>query len=478
MSYESTRGDLEVTFSDSVLWGLTPNGGLVVPKKLPKYSKKDLSNMSKMSYQELAFTILKDFVDDIPAKDLHALINKSYTNKLFNSTEITPITKIGDGTYVLELFQGPTLAFKDIALQFLGNTFDYVLEKMKSTTNILTATSGDTGSAAIYGVQGKKRLRIFVLTPKDRMSKFQTAQMYSVIDPQVFNIAINGSFDDCQEMVKKLSEDTVFREKYHLGYMNSINWARVLAQIVYYAKGVFAVQKLNKLSSDSKIDVSVPTGNFGDILAGYYAQKMGIPIGKLILATNENNVLDVFFKTGVYRVGKKENVVVTDSPSMDITSASNFERFIYEMVDRNPEIVKKLWTQVAQKGFFDISKTKYFERVKKSHLVSGFATKKDRKETIRSVYHNSGVVIDPHTANGVFVAKKYKRSNPMLCLATASPIKFEEAIVEALGPIDLKRPKAFKDIEKKKQKFVDMKRGDIVSLKEFIAKNGLETKHD
>src|SRR3989338_347246 len=395
MSYESTRGDLEVTFSDSVLWGLTPNGGLVVPKKLPKYSKKDLSNMSKMSYQELAFTILKDFVDDIPAKDLHALINKSYTNKLFNSTEITPITKIGDGTYVLELFQGPTLAFKDIALQFLGNTFDYVLEKMKSTTNILTATSGDTGSAAIYGVQGKKRLRIFVLTPKDRMSKFQTAQMYSVIDPQVFNIAINGSFDDCQEMVKKLSEDTVFREKYHLGYMNSINWARVLAQIVYYAKGVFDIQKKNHLSIDHEVDVAVPTGNFGDALAGYYAKKMGIPIGKIILATNENNVLDIFFKKGVYKIRNKEEVIRTDSPSMDITSASNFERYIYDIVDQDPKIVKDLWEQIKEKSFFDISKTPYFESVKNSGFFSYSTNKKERYKIIKQIYNQSGIIIDP-----------------------------------------------------------------------------------
>jgi len=467
---------LKVSFSDSVLWGLTPKGGLVIPDKFPSYSLEELEEMKGMGYQELAFRIMKDFVDDIPEKDLRELINKSYKSELFGGKEITPVRDIGEGKWILELFNGPTLAFKDIALQFLGNVFDYILEKMDSTTNIVTATSGDTGSAAIQGVKGKKRLRIFVLTPENRMSRFQTAQMYSVLDKNVFNIAIGGTFDDCQDMVKKISEDANFRETNHLGYMNSINWTRVLAQIVYYAKGVFAVQRANNLAVDSEVDVAVPTGNFGDVLAGYYAKKMGFPIGKIILATNENNVLDIFFRTGVYRIRKKEDVVVTDSPSMDITSASNFERFVYDLVGQNPENVVELWKQVKEKGFFDISQKDYFENVKKSGIISGSTTKKERYEIIKEIYDKRKVVIDPHTANGVFLAGQNKREGvPILCLATASPIKFEEMIKEVLGKdFILERPEEFKDIEKREQKFVRMGRTDFEELKKFIEKNALK----
>ncbi|MFA5993181.1 MAG: threonine synthase [Candidatus Pacearchaeota archaeon] len=475
MFYKSTRGDLEVSFSNSVLWGLTPEGGLIIPKNFPHYSKEDLGEMSLMNYQELAFRIIKDFVDDIPLEDLKTLIEKSYTKELFETEEITPVTKIGEEKYILELFRGPTLAFKDIALQFLGNVFDYVLDKINSTTNILTATSGDTGSAAIHGTKGKKRLRIFVLTPEGRMSKFQTAQMYSVLDSGVFNIAINGTFDDCQDMVKKVSEDVEFRERYHLGYMNSINWSRVLAQIVYYAKGIFAIQKMNNLGLNDQVDVAVPTGNFGDILAGYYAKKIGIPIGKLILATNENDVLDIFFKSGIYKIRKKEDVIITDSPSMDITSASNFERFIYDIVNQNPEVVKDLWKQIKENMFFDISNTSFFENVKESEVVSGSTTKKDRYEIIKKTYDETGIIIDPHTANGVFLADQYKRKGiPFMCLATASPIKFEESIKEALEEdITLERPDQFKEIEKKPQRFIKIERGDTEALKNFIAENSI-----
>ena len=473
MPYISTRGDIKVSFSESILWGLTPEGGLLIPEKFPKYSKKDLEKMSKMNYKKLALAIMSYFVDDIPKKDLKLLIEKSYSKDLFGSEEITPIKEIGDGEYILELFNGPTLAFKDIALQFLGNVFDYILEKMDSTTNILTATSGDTGSAAIYGTRGKKRLRIFVLTPKDRMSKFQTAQMYSVIDPAVFNIAVDGTFDDCQDMVKKASEDIEFRNKYHIGYMNSINWTRVLAQIVYYAKGVFNIQKINNLPVDAEVDVSVPTGNFGDALAGYYAKKMGIPIGKIILATNENNVLDIFFKKGVYKIRNKEEVIRTDSPSMDITSASNFERYIYDIVDQDPKIVKDLWEQIKEKSFFDISKTPYFESVKNSGFFSYSTNKKERYKIIKQIYNQSGIIIDPHTANGVVAAEKYKRENiPVMCLATASPLKFEDSIKEALGKeVILKRPKQHRGIENKPQRFVMIHRGNVNSLKDFIKKH-------
>lgn len=476
MPYISTRGDLKVSFSDSILWGLTPEGGLIIPEKFPIYSTDRLEKMKDLGYNSLAFEIMKDFVDDIPYDDLREIIDRSYNLELFRSEEITPVTKIMDETYILELFNGPTLAFKDVALQFLGNVFDYVLNKIDSTTNILTATSGDTGSAAIHSVVGKKRLRIFVLTPENRMSKFQTAQMYSVLDKNVFNIAINGTFDDCQDMVKKVSEDVSFRERNHLGYMNSINWARILAQIVYYAKGVFNIQKINNLSINDKVDVVVPTGNFGDVLAGYYAKKRGIPIGKLIIATNENNVLDIFFKEGIYKIRKKEDVIVTDSPSMDITSASNFERFMYEVVNEDPNKIKELWGEIKQKGYFDISNSKYFENVKNKEVLSGSTTKEERFEAIRKVYEKNKIIVDPHTANGVFLSGKYKSyKTPIMCLATASPIKFEESINEALGKeVVLERPEGFKDIEKREQRFERMDRDDFDKLKNFIDDNALK----
>jgi threonine synthase len=476
MQYKSTRGDVvDCSFSDSVLWGSTDKHGLFIPNNFPNYSKKDLEEMRSMNYQELALRIMSDFIGDIPRGDLEKLIRKSHTREIFGTDAITPITKISKEKYLLELFHGPTLAFKDLALQFLGNTFDYILEEMDSTTNILTATSGDTGSAAIEATRRRKRLRAFVLTPEGRMSPFQTAQMYSVLDPGVFNIAVNGTFDDCQAMVKEAGEDKEFRDKYHLGYMNSINWTRVLAQIVYYAKGVFEIQRRENLPVDAFVDAATPTGNFGDVLAGYYAKKIGIPIGQLDLATNENNVLDIFFKDGIYRIRKKEDVIVTDSPSMDITSASNFERYIYDIAHEDPKVINDLWKQVKEEMFFDISNTPYFENVKNSGIVSGSTIKRERYDAIKKIYNETGIIIDPHTANGAVVAEQYKREGvPMMCLATASPIKFEDSIKEALGQdIVLERPEQFRGIEDRPKRYVRMERGDVDSLKKFVAEHSI-----
>ena len=474
MKYISTRGDARVNFSEGVLLGLTPKGGLLVPETFPHYSNTDLEEMRNMSYRELALRIIKEFAEDIPLEDLKRIIEKSYSKEIFKSDEIVTLKKVEEKVFILELFNGPTLAFKDIALQFLGNMFEYILQKENKLVNILVATSGDTGSAAIYGTRGKNNIKTFVLTPFGKMSKFQTAQMYSVIDDNVFNVAVEGNFDECQSMVKAVSEDSDFKTKYHLGYMNSINWCRILSQIVYYAKGVFDVQKESNLNINSEIDIVVPTGNFGNILAGYYAKKMGIPIRNLILATNENDVLDIFFKTGNYKTRKKDEVMVTDSPSMDIASASNFERFIFDVVEENPETVTTLWKEVKENGQFNLAKTKYFQNIKKCGIISGSAKKENRYKIIKEVYENTYYIIDPHTANGVFLAKIFKSDEPLLCLATASPIKFEETMKEILGnDLIFKRPKEYENLEEKPQKFIKIDAGDIEKLKKIIEENSI-----
>ena len=332
MQYISTRGGMAPqSFSQILLGGLASDGGLAVPERIPTVNAAELKHWRGLNYRDLAFEVLSKFVDDIPAVDLKALIDKSYTKEAFGSDQITPVATLETGMHILECSNGPTLAFKDIAMQLLGNLFEYALGKTNEELNILGATSGDTGSSAEYAMRGKKGVRVFMLSPHQRMSAFQTAQMFSLQDKNIFNIAVRGVFDDCQDIVKAVSNDAAFKAKQKIGTVNSINWARVCAQAVYYFKAYFAVTR----SNDETIDVAVPSGNFGNIYAGYLARRMGLPIHRLILATNENNVLDEFFKTGVYRVRPSNQVVQTSSPSMDISKASNFERFIFELVGRD-----------------------------------------------------------------------------------------------------------------------------------------------
>ena len=351
-------------------------------------------------------------------------------------------------------------------MQLLGNLFEFALEKNNEELNILGATSGDTGSSAEYAMRGKRGVRVFMLSPHKRMSAFQTAQMFSLQDKNIFNIAVRGVFDDCQDIVKAVSNDADFKAKQKIGTVNSINWARVCAQTVYYFKAYFAVTR----SNDEKIDVAVPSGNFGNIYAGYLARRMGLPIHHLILATNENNVLDEFFKTGVYRVRDASQVAQTSSPSMDISKASNFERFIFELVGRDGDVVKKLWQQVDQEGFFDLRNTPYFDALGKSGFVSGSSTHQDRLETIREMYRRHGVVVDTHTADGIKVGRSHRAIGvPLVCLETALPAKFAETIVEALG-FEPPRPAGFDDLEKRAQRFEVMD-VDTDAVKSYIAKN-------
>ena len=448
MYYISTRGNTpKMTFSDVLLMGLAPDGGLMLPESFPIIDRATLDAWRGLSYTELAFEIMKLFATDIPQDDLKALIDKTYTKETFNSSEITPVSKIYEDLYLLELSNGPTLAFKDMAMQFLGNAFEYVLAKKGERLTIIGATSGDTGSAAEYALRGKANIEVFMMSPDGKMSDFQRAQMYSLDDVNIHNIAIKGMFDDCQDIVKALQEDAEFKAKYSLGTVNSINWGRILAQIVYYFKGYFASTD----SNDDKVSFCVPSGNFGNVCAGHIARMMGLPIERLIVATNENDVLNEFFATGCYTPRKASDTYVTSSPSMDISKASNFERFIYTLLGQDGDKVNELFTAVKNSQGFDLS-DKLSEVHDKYGFSAGKSTHSDRLATIRQVYGETGRLIDPHTADGVKVARDAQKSGELIVVAeTALPIKFAETIGEAVGEIDLPRPAHTVGLEDKKQ---------------------------
>ena len=353
MRYVSTRGAAAgERFCDVLLGGLMPDGGLAVPDAYPQLDRAALERLRPLSYRDLAYEILRIYADDMAPADLRRIVDATYTASVFGSEDITPLRRIADGVHVLGLSNGPTLAFKDVAMQLLGALFEYVLAKTGRELNILGATSGDTGSAAEYAMRGRSRIRVFMLSPHGRMSPFQTAQMFSLADPNIFNIAVRGVFDDCQDIVKAIGNDHAFKAQYRIGTVNSINWARIAAQVVYYFKGYFAVTK----SDAEKVSFAVPSGNFGNILAGHTARQMGLPVRKLICATNENNVLDDFFRTGSYRVRSSSEVHATSSPSMDISKASNFERYVLDLLGRDTAALAKLWSSVEREGVFDISK--------------------------------------------------------------------------------------------------------------------------
>lgn len=411
-----------VGFLDAVMTGLAPDGGLLLPESLPNIGSK-LELWKDLSYQELAFEVMSLFISDIPAEDLKALIEKSYST--FRTPDVTPVIPV-NGFHVLELWHGPTLAFKDVALQFLGNLFEYVLEKRGGQLNILGATSGDTGSAAIYGVHGKKNIRIFIMHPKGRTSPVQEKQMTSVLDDNVFNLAVEGTFDDCQHLMKSIFSDVAFKTEHSLGSVNSVNWARVLAQIVYYFYAAFRVQEN---TGALKVQFAVPTGNFGDIMAGYIAAQMGLPVKKLILATNENNILSRFFNTGVYSMGE---VVPTISPSMDIQIASNFERYLYYLVGKDTEFLNKILGIFREKHSLVV--TPHSNGKVDDLFEAGEANTAQTLAMIKKCYEQESYILDPHTAVGVAVAERFADSAvPTICLATAHPAKFNEAIQQAIG---------------------------------------------
>ncbi len=448
MRYKSTRGGVSgLTFTDAFLMGLATDGGLIVPERIPSV---DIERLKDLNYRALAFEIFKLFIDDIDENSIKELIEKSYST--FDTDEITPVVK-KDGVYILELFHGPTFAFKDVALQFLGNLFEYVLKVKGTYVNVLGATSGDTGSAAIYGLKGRENINIFILHPHNKVSRIQKLQMTTVEDRNVYNIAIKGTFDDCQAIVKSIFGDIEFKERYHLAAVNSINWARILAQVVYYFYAYFKARV-------DELYFSVPTGNFGDIFAGFIAKRMGLPINKLILATNSNDILYRFVNFGDYSKGE---VVKTISPSMDIQIASNFERYLYYLYDEDTEKVKESMDRFRSEGRLRFPPD-VLERVRED-FDSYRVSEDETLNTIKTFYSETGYVIDPHTACGVFAAKSSNYPD-VICLATAHPAKFPEAIYKAIKRYP-EVPRAIKELEGKKQRLKVLD-NSVEQVKRFI----------
>ncbi|MDR0304230.1 MAG: threonine synthase [Chitinispirillales bacterium] len=476
MRYISTRGEMPAQdFLLTVLSGLAPDGGLTMPESYPRFSKQKLNEFSKLSYRDLAFEIISQFADDVPSEDLREIINRSYSEKIFcngrnpeKSVEITPVIKLDDTLFIQELSNGPTLAFKDLAMQFLGNILEYVLSKKNEKINILAATSGDTGSAAEYAMKGKSAINVFMLSPAGKMSPFQRAQMYSIQEKNIHNIAVKSMFDGCQDLVKAVNKDENFKQKYKIGAVNSINWGRIAAQIVYYFKGYFAAAD----ETGETVDFCVPCGNFGNICAGHIAKQMGLPIGRLIVATNENDVLDEFFSTGKYAPRNESQTIATSSPSMDISKASNLERFVFDSLDRSPKKLKELWKKIDDGGSFVLEPESLEEIRKKYGFVSGKSTHADRISAISEVYSKFGICIDTHTADSFTVAQKMRNASiKTIVLETASAVKFEESFFEATS-VKLLRPNQFENIENLPQRLQTIE-PNLQILKNYIEKNAL-----
>ena len=470
MLYLSTRGHPDrKRFCEILLEGLAPDGGLYLPEAYPQVDAATLTRwrsvLAEQGYAALAFEVLSLYIDDIPADDLKALCAKTYTAEVFGTKEIVPLTKLEDGLQLEALSNGPTLAFKDMAMQLLGNLFEYELARRGEQLNILGATSGDTGSAAEYAMRGKQGVRVFMLSPHGRMSPFQQAQMFSLMDENIHNIAVEGVFDDCQDIVKAVSNDLDFKRQYKIGTVNSINWARLLAQVVYYFAGYFYATT----SNDQKVSFCVPSGNFGNVCAGHVARQMGLPIGRLLVATNENDVLDEFFRTGTYRVRGSADTYETSSPSMDISKASNFERFVFDLLGRDAARTKKLFDdELRLHGRFDLGADPLFaQAATKYGFASGKSTHANRLATIRATFEQHGVMIDTHTADGVKVARELRQAGEnVVVLETALPIKFAETIREALGR-EPERPAKFDGIEALPKR-VQVMGADVAAVQRYI----------
>ncbi len=496
MKYLSTRGDATLRgFSDILLEGLAPDGGLYLPAHYPQIDAATLGRWRGLRYAELAFEILSLYIDDIPPADLRRLCETTYTEACFGTPQITPLKQLQDGVWLQALSNGPTLAFKDMAMQLLGQLFEYELARRGEELNILGATSGDTGSAAEYAMRGKQGLRVFMLSPHGRMSPFQQAQMFSLQDANIHNIAIEGVFDDCQDIVKAVSNDLDFKRRWHIGTVNSINWARLLAQVVYYFAGYFqATSQAPRLRSASpppegaappwsgpasapnpqRVSFAVPSGNFGNICAGHVARQMGLPIEQLVLATKENDVLDEFFRTGTYRVRGAAETHETSSPSMDISKASNFERFVFDLLGHNAVAAARtrelFATELARAGRFTLDADE-FAPAAGFGFVSGRSTHADRLATIRSTWEQRGVMIDTHTADGLKVALEHLHPGvPMVVLETAQPAKFAATLHEAIGQ-DPEVPAALRGIENLPRRFTRMA-PDAAAVKRFIEAHG------
>jgi threonine synthase len=455
MDYISTRGHSPaISFEQAALAGLAPDAGLYVPRHYPQVSADELRRWRGLPYAALAFEILRKFAPGLPADALKALLDDAYSAEVFGHDDITPLHTLEPGLHLLRLSNGPTLAFKDIAMQWLGRLFEHLLAREGGRLTILGATSGDTGAAAEYALRGRRGLAVFMLSPQGRMSPFQRAQMYSR--------AVDGSFDDCQALVKTLSADLGFKQHMRLGAVNSINWARLAAQVVYYFKAWLALSP----EGGQPVSFAVPSGNFGNVCAGHVARCMGLPIHRLIVATNENDVLDEFFRTGRYR--PRAVAAETSSPSMDISKASNLERFVFDLVGRDPQRLGALWARLAAAGEIDLVREGCWGEAERFGFVSGASTHADRLRTIRGVWQRHGVEIDPHTADGVHVGLRHREPGvPLVCLETALPAKFEATMLEALGRPPA-RPAAFDGLESRPQRFMRIG-NDAEALRRLIS---------
>lgn len=462
MKYLSTRGQMpEISFLETVFEGLAPDGGLIVPERIPLLSEEEKERWKNLSYFDLAYEVFRLYAPEIPDEDLKDLIKRSYST--FRHPEITPVVKAGE-VYILELFHGPTFAFKDVALQFLGNLFEYLLKRENRKVNILGATSGDTGAAAIYGVRGKERMVIFILHPYQRVSPIQALMMTTVLDPNVHNLAIVGSFDDCQSIVKELFMDIPFKRKYNLTAINSINFARILAQVVYY---FYAYFRVCEWTGEEEVRFSVPTGNFGDIFAGYLAKRMlGEGIERLVLATNENDILSRFVNSGDYSV---REVVPTISPAMDIQVASNFERYLYYLYGEDA------WRTSQAMQEFNRTKRLLFseEEIKRAQrdFLSRSVSQEETLQTIRDFYAETGYLLDPHTAIGVRAGLTFREERPMICLATAHPAKFPEVVTRAIGQ-DFPLPEEIERLKSQPQRF-EVLEGDVKLVRAYLERSAI-----
>ncbi len=472
MNYASTRGawrDTPQPFSTILMEGLAPDGGLALPQSYPRFGAGELAELRTLAYPELAFAVLSRFIDDIDAADLRALINATYTATVFGSNDITPLITLEPGLHLLRVSNGPTLSFKDVALQMLGALFEYTLQRQSRVINVVGATSGDTGSSAEVAMLGKHRVAVFMLSPSRRMSAFQQAQMFSIDSPNIHNLAIEGTFDDCQDIVKAINADPAFKARHAIGAVNSINWARIAAQTVYYFKGYFAATANNA----EVVDFVVPSGNFGNLFAGWVARSMGLPIRRLIVATNENDVLDEFFRTGSYRPRGSAETHATSSPSMDIARASNFERFIADITGRDCDVVRDLWQRIAREGRFDLAATPYWDRVRNAAIMSGASRHADRIETIRDIDRRYGLIVDPHTADGLYVGIQHRDPGvSLVAIETALPAKFAATIEEALSR-PAPRPVSFDGLESRPQHRVELP-ADVGSVRAYVAQHAID----
>lgn len=459
MNYISTRGGgSPVDFESALLTGLGSDGGLYVPESWPQFSAADLADMARLDYAALAFQVMAPLVGDaIPAPRLQSLIDAAYDT--FDHKAVTPLVQLDRRNWLLELFHGPTLAFKDVALQLVGRLFDDALTRRNARVTILVATSGDTGSAAIHAIAGRAAADIFVLHPHGRTSDIQRLQMTTVAEPNVHNLAIEGTFDDCQALVKAMFNDVDFREKARLSGMNSINWARVMPQIVYYFHAALSLGRESRLT-----DFSVPTGNFGDIYAGYAAKRMGLPVGQLVIATNVNDILARTLATGRYAV---DEVSQTISPSMDIQISSNFERLLFDATDQDPAAVRRYMDGLSQSGAFTLSDPA-LRQIRKDFAACRIDEAATRAEIAQS-YHETGYLMDPHSAVGRAAARQQIQPDsdtPMVTLATAHPGKFPEAVRQATGQTP-QLPDRYADLRQREEHY-EILPNNLQAVESFI----------